>query len=83
MNMASENATAGAERDDRWMAIAYNVALALCLPIALAYLLWHVLCSGRIREGFRERLGFLGESLREKVRGDDAVIWVQAVSSGE
>lgn len=80
---AAPHAAREARPDDRWMAIGYNVLLALCLPIALAYLLWHVFCSGRIRQGFRERLGLLPEGLRKKLEGDDAVIWVQAVSSGE
>ncbi len=61
----------------------YNLLLALCFPVIVAYLLWRLVVKGKSRQGLAERLGFIPAAVRERLAGDDPVVWVHAVSVGE
>ncbi|MFQ6131467.1 MAG: 3-deoxy-D-manno-octulosonic acid transferase [Armatimonadota bacterium] len=65
------------------MGFAYNLALAALLPLVLVYLVWRLLILGKSRAGLAQRLGFIPRELRERLAGDEEVVWVHAVSVGE
>lgn len=60
----------------------YNVALLLALGLTAPWSLWRIATTDKYREGLRDRLGRVPESLR-KVAAGASVIWVHAVSVGE
>jgi 3-deoxy-D-manno-octulosonic-acid transferase len=61
------------------MLVFYSLALLLVLVAGAPYWLFRMATSGKYREGLGERLGFLPRRLRI----DERVIWVHAVSVGE
>jgi len=61
------------------MLVIYSLALLLVLVVGAPYWLFRVAVSGKYREGLSERLGFVPRRLRI----EEQVIWVHAVSVGE
>jgi 3-deoxy-D-manno-octulosonic-acid transferase len=61
------------------MLVIYSLALLLVLVVGAPYWLFRMATSGKYREGLKERLGFVPRRLRI----DERVIWVHAVSVGE
>lgn len=71
---------AAAESLTSWPYLLYN--LALYSPLPVAYLLWRSLATGRSRQGWAQRLGYLPSQVREFCR-THRLLWVHAVSVGE
>jgi 3-deoxy-D-manno-octulosonic-acid transferase len=61
------------------MLVFYSLALLLVLVVGAPWWLFRMATSGKYREGLRERLGFVPRRLRI----DERVIWLHAVSVGE
>ena len=63
----------------------YSFLLTLALVVSAPWWLWRMATSGRYREGLRQRLGFVPDSLKAAVAGLPAkkTVWVHAVSVGE
>ena len=60
----------------------YSLALLLVLVVGAPYWLLRMATTGKYREGFLERLGFVPRRLRQALAGQ-RVVWVHAVSVGE
>lgn len=70
------------ERNDLAIGLAYNTLLVLLSPLLAAYLGYRIAIKGKSRVGWRERMGFVPQSLGER-QHDEPLIWVHAVSVGE
>jgi 3-deoxy-D-manno-octulosonic-acid transferase len=62
--------------------LAYNIAVFLILPLAIAFLAVQVIIHRRYRESVIPRLGFLPRTLKESPQ-QESVFWIHAVSVGE
>lgn len=61
----------------------YNVALLAALVAGAPWWLWRVATTEKYREGLKERLGRVPDTLRSAARDGKPVIWLHAVSVGE
>jgi tetraacyldisaccharide 4'-kinase len=64
-----------------WRLLLYNLALLLLSPVLAGYLLWRRAGRGKLRGGWRDRLGFAPLAARHRAGGPR--IWIHAVSAGE
>jgi len=62
------------------MYFAYSALLALVLVLGSPYWLYEIVCRGKYRKGFRERLGRIPARLG---RVSQPTIWIHSVSVGE
>ena len=62
--------------------VLYNLLGAALSPLLFLYLLWR-LVSGKSREGWRERWGYVRPELRALGAAEDPVIWIHCASVGE
>ena len=60
----------------------YNLLVTALFLIALPYLLIQIMISGKNREMFSQKLGFIPREVRAKAKGEPR-IWIHAVSMGE
>ena len=60
----------------------YDIILLLGMVVLIPWYLVRGCIRGKMRQGLRERLGFISFSEREKIEGR-RVIWIHAVSVGE
>ncbi|UCH36175.1 MAG: tetraacyldisaccharide 4'-kinase [Armatimonadota bacterium] len=64
-----------------WRLLLYNLAQLLFAPLLGLYVLWRIVVRGKLRAGWRERLGFVPAAGRHRPGGPH--IWLHAVSVGE
>lgn len=60
----------------------YDIVLLLGMVVLIPWYLVRGCIRGKMRQGLRERLGFISSSERKKIEGR-RVIWIHAVSVGE